>query len=218
MRNSHSDTGCVAPTGNRRAPATSRRGPPENRPGKPGVPQRHTRRRLVLALVLPLAALLALGCSHEELQTFSRAVRGVPEHTAVPTVHVPTLNQTIVQSAILASPVAGCVQMTRVPAVGAFFQARLQNTCNAPMHVLYGYRTRVDGALLRVPWCTAGHAGLRSATTTIHPWQSQAIAPQTYGVLDQVFWCACNAGQASAPYAEPIGLGLHDCQCRCAPT
>jgi len=168
------------------------------------------RRRLLLALVW----LLALpGCSSEQLQSFSEAMRAMnddirstnPTYSAIP------------QPAFQASPAHRCIQITRIPPVGTVFQARLQNTCNETVHVAYGYRSTYHRAPHQFPWCAPGHVGLRSGTATLAPWQSESVGPIVHGHFNQVFWCACSDAHARAAFAEPTGMGIHDCRCQCAP-
>ena len=168
------------------------------------------RYRFGLAL---LWLLVLAGCTSEQLGTFSEVMRAMAENPQPVSSDVyPTRPQSTFQP----NPSPWCVQITRIPSAGAFLQARLQNTCNETMHVAYGYSTKLAGATLQVPWCTPGHAGLRSGTTTLSPWESEGIAPLTYGPLDQVFWCACSDVHARAAFAEPMGMGVHNCRCRCA--
>jgi hypothetical protein len=165
--------------------------------------------------VIVLVWLLALpGCTSEQLGAFSEAMRDTNEGIrATSSTNYPTVSQPVFQP----NPSPWCIQVTRFPAVGTIFQARLQNTCNETIHVTYGYRTRLDGTPPQVPWCTPGYAGLRSGTTTLSPWQSEPVAPLTCGHLDQVFWCACSDAHARAAFAEPAGLGVHNCRCGCVP-
>ena len=164
--------------------------------------------------VMSLLWLLPLsGCTSEHLQTFSEAMRAMNEDIrATNSAISPTMPQPVFQP----NPSPWCIQLTRIPPVGTVFQARLQNTCNQAMHVTYGYRTRLDGAPNQVPWCTPGYAGRGLGATTLSAWQSEPIAPLTYGHLDQAFWCACSDAHARAAFAEPAGLGVHNCRCRCA--
>ena len=163
---------------------------------------------------LVLVWLFALtGCSSEQLQSFSEVMRAVndeirstsPVHTAIP------------QPVFQPSSSQWCIQVARIPPVGAVFQARLQNTCNETVHVTYGYRAALHGTPHQFPWCAPGLAGLRSGTVTLAPWQSQSVGPLVHGHLDQVFWCARSAAHARAAFAEPAGPGFHNCACRCAP-
>ena len=170
---------------------------------------RHGRRcRFLLALVW----LLALpGCSSEQLQSFTEVMRAVnddirstgPAYAAVP------------QSVPQPSPSQWCIQATRIPPIGTALQARLQNTCNETVHLVYGYRATLQGTPHQFPWCAPGHAGLSSGTATLAPWQSETIGPMVHGHLDQIFWCACSDAHARAAFAEPTGLGIHNCACRC---
>jgi len=163
--------------------------------------------------VMAFLSLLALSsCSSEQLQTFSETLRAMNDDIRSTN---PTTYQTIPQPLSQPSASPRCIQVARIPSVGVFFQARLQNTCNETMHVAYGYSTKSAGTALQVPWCTPGHAGLRSGTLTLSPWESEGIAPLTYGPLDQVFWCACSDTNARAAFAESAGLGVHNCTCRC---
>ena len=168
------------------------------------------RYRFVMAF---LSLFTLSSCSSEQLQTFSETLRAMNDDIRSTN---PTTYQTIPQPLSQPSPSPWCIQVARIPSVGAFFQARLQNTCNETMHVAYGYSTKSAGTALQVPWCTPGYAGLRSGTLTLSPWQSEGIAPLTYGPLDQIFWCACSDTNARAAFAEPVGLGVHNCRCRCA--
>lgn len=168
------------------------------------------RRRFLLALL----CLLALpGCSSEQLQSFSEVMRAMnddirstnPTYSAIPR---PVFQASLAQR---------CIQITRIPPVGTVFQAQLQNTCNETVHVAYGYRSTYHGTSHQFPWCAPGHAGLRSGTATLAPWQSESVGPLVHGHLDQVFWCACSDAHARAAFAEPTGLGIHNCRCQCAP-
>ena len=168
------------------------------------------RRRFLLALVW----LFALpGCSSDQLQSFSEVMRAMnddirstnPTYSAIP------------QPVFQAGPAQRCIQITGIQPVGTVVQARLQNTCNETVHVAYGYRSTYHGAPHQFPWCTPGHMGLKSGTATLAPWQSESVGPLVRGHLDQVFWCACSDAHARAAFAEPTGLGIHDCRCQCAP-
>lgn len=177
-----------------------------------GAASRHAgHRRFLLALVW----LLALpGCSSEQLQSFSEAMRVMnddirstnPTYAAIP------------QPVLQPSPSQGCIRINRLPPIGTVFQAQLQNTCSETMHVMYGYRAALPGTARQFPWCTPGHAGVRSGTATLAPWQSQPVGPLVHGHLEQVFWCACSDAHARAAFAEPVGLEIHSCRCRCVST
>ena len=165
-------------------------------------------RRFLLALVW----LLALpGCSSEQLQSFSEAMRVMnddirstnPTYAAIP------------QPVFQPSPSQWCIRINRLPPIGTVFRAQLQNTCSETMHVMYGYRAALPGTPRQFPWCTPGHAGVRSGTATLAPWQSQPVGPLVHGHLEQVFWCACSDAHARAAFAEPVGLEIHSCRCRC---
>ena len=172
---------------------------------------RSTRRHWLGVALLWLLTLP--GCTSEQLGTFSEVMRAMAEN---PKPVNSDAYPTIPQSTFQPNPSPWCIQITRIPSVGAYFQAKLQNTCNETMHVAYGYSTKLAGTTLQVPWCTPGHAGLRSGTTTLSPWESEGVAPLTHGHLDQVFWCACSDTNARAAFAEPVGLGVQNCRCRCA--
>ena len=168
------------------------------------------RRRFLLALVW----LLALpGCSSEQLQSFSEVMRALNDDLRSTNPAYPAVPQLVSQP----SPSQWCIQATRIPPVGTVLQAQLQNTCNETVHVKYGYRATLHGTQHQFPWCTSGHAGLRSGTATLAPWQSVFVRPLAPGYLDQIFWCACSDVYAQAAYAEPAGLGIHNCGCRCVP-
>ena len=179
-----------------------------------GTLKRHetSRRMRYYGLGIALLWLVALpGCTSEQLGTFSEVMRAMNDN-------LDPVNSGI--SAATPLPfqpdASSCIQLTKIPPVGTVFQARLQNTCDQTLHVTYGYRTRLAGTALHIPWCTPGYAGLRSGTATIPPWGNEPVAPLTYGHLDQVFWCACSDAHSRAAFAEPAGLGIHDCRCRCA--
>ena len=168
------------------------------------------RRRFLFALVW----LLALpGCSSEQLQSFSEVMRAMNDDIRSTNPAYPAIPQPVSQP----SPSQWCIQITRIPPVGTVFQAQLQNTCNETVHVIYGYRATFHGTAHQFPWCASGHAGLRSGTATLAPWQSESVGPLVHGHLDQVFWCACSDAHARAAFAEPVGLAIHDCGCRCVP-
>ena len=167
-------------------------------------------RRPLLAFVW----LLALpGCSPDQLQTFSEAMRAMnndirttnPAYVATP------------RPVFQPGPAQWCIRVAGVPPVGTVFQARLQNTCNETVHVAYGYPTTPHGTPHQFPWCAPGQAALWSGTATLAPWQSVSVGPLVPGALDHVFWCACSDARARAAVAEPVGLGIHNCTCRCPP-
>ena len=153
------------------------------------------------------------GCSSEQLQSFSEVMRAMnddirtthPAHSVNP------------QPVFQPSPSQWCIQIARISPVGTVFQAQLQNTCNETVHVTYGYRVTLHAPPHQFPWCSPGHVGLRSGTATLAPWQSKSVGPLTHGHLDQVFWCACSDARARAAFAEPAGLGIHNCRCGCVP-
>ena len=168
------------------------------------------RRRFLLALVW----LLALpGCSSEQLQSFSEVMRALNDDIRSTNPVYPAIPQPVSQP----SPSQWCIQIARIPPVGTAFQAQLQNTCNETVHVTYGYRATLHGTLHQFPWRSPGHAGFRSETATLAPWQSAYVGPLTQGHLNQVFWSACSDAHARAAFAEPAGLGIHNCRCRCVP-
>lgn len=188
-------------------PSRSRRAAQRGCPRRTFTSRAH---RFLLAFVW----LLALpGCSSEQLQTFSEAMRAMNDDIRA----APPAYAAIPQPVLQPGPSPWCIRIAGIPPVGTVFQARLQNTCNETVHVTYGYRTAWLGTPHPFPWCTPGHAGLRSGTATLAPWQSESVGPLVQGRLDQVFWCACSDAHARAAVAEPAGAGLHDCRCRCAP-
>lgn len=168
------------------------------------------RRRFLPALVW----LLALpGCSSEQLQSFSAAMRAMNDdirttHSAYPAIPQPVLQP---------GPSQWCIRITGMPPVGTAHAAQLQNTCSETVHVMYGYRATLHGVTHRFPWCAPGHAGLMTGTATLAPWQRVSVGPLVNGQLDQVVWCACSDVHARAAIAEPVGAGIHDWRCRCVP-
>ena len=178
---------------------------------KTQAPSRHARHcRLLLAFVW----LVALpGCSPEQLQTFSEAMRAMNDDVRSTSPAYPVISQPVFQP----GPAQWCIRIAGIPPVGRIFGAQLQNTCNETVHVTYGYRTTWPATPYPFPWCAPGQAGLWSGTATLAPWQSEPVGPLVHGRLDQVFWCACSNAHARAAVTEPAGPGVHDCGCRCVP-
>ena len=115
------------------------------------------------------------------------------------------------------SPSNECVRIDHRPAAGAFFQARMHNVCRFKIEVDFGYSTDLDGTPIRAPWCTTGEAGSKGGAETVKPGKYAMVAPTDYGKPYTVFWCACDARVAWAAFAKPVGPGVGDCACECAP-
>ena len=102
-------------------------------------PSRHAgRHRFLLAFVL----LLALpGCSSEQLQTFSAAMRAMNDDIRSTSPAYPVISQPVFQP----GPAQWCIRIAGIPPVGSVFRPHLQNTCDETVHVTYGYRTTLQG-------------------------------------------------------------------------